>query len=830
MLGTNEPVVTLEEVLNEVRDIVPPVWPLADYVAVNPFFGLSQQKFLKARQTLSHVRDCDLLMSREYFRSEWAQGRFTRDGIAAAHAECVREYPRWFAGFEPAEVFEWLEQGDNPRRTDEPRFRTVAEAVDQRLNSNWSSHIINDISRHCSAHFDQGQAPWPSPWKDLPLYSAWRMAAGIGRRMDMLGLNGFRSYVRRLPGSPQHAIQQALTELEIPRSHWRNFLLCELFSVAGWASFARYQDRRTGVTAPHDSDLVALLAIRLTYDVMLAKSVGIPWPLALWPADTDVVGGVAVSPVPATDVLARYTLQVAAEATYRQELLRQLAVQPSAAIPVNRKTLQIVFCIDVRSEVMRRRLEETSDSIETFGFAGFFGLPLEFVPLGASSGTAQCPVLLQPSFRVSETLSGVDENQLDQIRRRRQRIRHGRKLWKSFQGSAVSCFSFVETCGLKYIGKLLTDSLGWTRPAAPADRDGIPAAVNPDLAMDVFEVDVSGELLTKQCDLAENMLRNLGLIDGFARIVALCGHTSDVANNPYKAALDCGACGGHSGEPNARLAAKMLNRAAVREKLAQRGISIPADTWFVAAVHHTTTDEVRFCDVAEIPQSHAADFEAVLQWTEAAGRRAGQERCPRLNSARPTDLVRRSRDWAELRPEWGLAGNAAFVIAPRSRTRGLNLNGRVFLHSYDQRRDSEGKVLELILTAPMIVTNWINLQYYASTVDPVAFGSGNKAIHNVVGQFGVHQGNGGDLMTGLPWQCVHDGRKYQHEPLRLLVVVEAPREQVDRVLRKHSIIRELAANGWLTLMTLDDGRSYRWSSAGAWTADHSGAPVGASQG
>ena len=199
---------------------------------------------------------------------------------------------------------------------------------------------------------------------------------------------------------------------------------------------------------------------------------------------------------------------------------------------------------------------------------------------------------------------------------------------------------------------------------------------------------------------------------------------------------------------------------------------IPADTWFVPAVHITTTDEVRFLDTASLPTTHAAAFADVERLMAAAGAATRLERSWRLGAAKPSllqldppsadevadraeaDVLRRSRDWSEVRPGWGLAGNAAFIVATRYRTIGLDLEGRTFMHSYDHSRDPEGTVLELIMTAPMIVASWINLQYYASAVDNRSFGSGNKLIHNVTGQLGVLLGNGGDLMTGLPWQAV----------------------------------------------------------------------------
>jgi uncharacterized protein YbcC (UPF0753/DUF2309 family) len=310
-----------------------------------------------------------------------------------------------------------------------------------------------------------------------------------------------------------------------------------------------------------------------------------------------------------------------------------------------------------------------------------------------------------------------------------------------------------------------------------------------------------------------------------------------MVNNPYRAGYDCGACGGHSGESNARVAAAILNDPAVRQGLAARGIVIPADTWFVPAVHVTTTDEIRFLDTAGMPEAHAAIFPVVERWMATAGAATRQERSHRLGAQVPAlesidpitaakamalaeaDVLRRSHDWSEVRPEWGLAGNAAFIIAPRSRSAGLDLGGRSFMHSYDHSRDPEGSVLELIMTAPMIVTSWINLQYYASAVDNRAFGSGNKLIHNVTGQLGVLLGNGGDLMTGLPWQAVSNGRELVHEPLRLTVVIEASRTVVQRVIEKHRMVADLLENGWLTLLVREGDEFHRWTADGQWLAE-----------
>jgi uncharacterized protein YbcC (UPF0753/DUF2309 family) len=812
----------LPQVLADIQAIIPPLWPLKDYVAVNPFLGMSQHAFLAARQDLCEVRDCDLLPSGGYFHSLLQQGVLAHADIEQARRQCVQEYPDLYADLDLATIMQWVDGLESPRLAGERRFHTVSEVVDRWQGSSWTSHMVNDITRHCAAQFDEGQASWSSPWKALPLYAAWREAAQLSHRMDMLGLKGFRRLVAQLPERPVDAIAELLGRLGIPTNCWRSFLLCEMFSVAGWASFVKYRVREAEYAGRHDEDLIGLLAIRLAYDVALAQvqAGDAPSPLDLCPAEDsslDLLPGERLSPPP--HVLARYTLQVAAEIAYRRKLCAALtATREGTQRASARKTLQMIFCIDVRSEVMRRHLESISEAIETCGFAGFFGMPLEYVSLDGAQRAAQCPVLLQPSFQVRQNLLGASPAAQGRAVNKRRTLRTGRKLWKSFQSSAISCFSFVESLGLLYFGKLLTDSLRLTRPVAAAEQDGVPLACTTPLGPDVHVSGSEGLSSEQKVQLAAGMLRNLGLTAGFARIVAVCGHAAEVVNNPYQAGLDCGACGGHSGEPNARVAAALLNDRQVRAGLAGCGIHIPEDTWFVPAVHNTTTDEIRFFDTGELPATHRAEFAQVQAWVLEAGAHCRLERSARLGNSPAEDLLRRSRDWSEVRPEWGLAGNAAFIVAPRSRTAGLNLGGRTFLHNYEYAADPELKTLELIMTAPMIVTSWINLQYYASAVDNRAFGSGNKVIHNVIGQVGVVQGNGGDLMTGLPWQSVHDGERFQHEPLRLLVVIEAPRHAVQRIIQQHSVVRELVSNGWVSLVVLEDHCCYRWAE-GRWQAE-----------
>jgi len=215
-----------------------------------------------------------------------------------------------------------------------------------------------------------------------------------------------------------------------------------------------------------------------------------------------------------------------------------------------------------------------------------------------------------------------------------------------------------------------------------------------------------------------------------------------------------------------------------------------------------------------LPDTHRLDIEDLQAALCTAAKSARRERAASLglDGTAPNfdkQVHARSRDWAQVRPEWGLAGNAAFIAAPRCRTKTAELQGRVFLHNYDHDADVDDSTLELIMVAPMVVANWINLQYYASTVNNPIFGSGNKVTHNVVGTLGVCQGNSGDLQVGLPFQSVHDGKKWMHEPLRLHVFIEAPRARIAAVLAKHENVRQLVDNGWLLLFAIEEeGGSY----------------------
>ncbi len=797
---------------------IAPLWPLKHFVAVNPFLGLTGTSFVDAAHTMAQAAGARLTMPRSFYLDAISDGRITDADLTEALADVrhVEDLPR--------DVLSLKTAAGTAATSTAPVLPTVADAAATVTDKDWSALATDRVSAWASSWFDKGQAAWTSPRPEPSLFAAWRAEAGIDRTPEVMGLAGFRRTIVGLPDSVDEAVVEAVSRLGLPGDGLERYFHRLLMTVGGWASYARYQVWESELYGGTDSTLSELLAVRLAWDLAILEAHhshrGV---IEAWQrACTAIATGTDPEPALAIDCV----LQSAYERAWQRQTIARLAAPMPERSP-ERMAVQAAFCIDVRSEVFRRALESMSPKVETIGFAGFFGFPIEYVPLGQTHGGAQCPVLLTPKFTVCEAVKAANEDEETEILGLRLMRRRAGKAWKSFKLAAVSSFAFVETMGWTYLGKLATDGLGLTRTVPHPSADGIDSAVaarlGPQLAAHEHAGRITGFTDETRVDMAEAVLKAMSMTSGFARLVLLAGHGSTTVNNPHATGLDCGACGGHTGEANARVAAAILNDRAVAIGLRSRGIELPEDTVFLGGLHDTTTDEVAIFDEDTIPASHSDELARLKQWLWSAAGAARAERAALLNlrDGQSTDaqVVARSRDWSQVRPEWGLAGCAAFVAAPRSRTAGLDFGGRSFLHSYHWRQDEGFGVLELIMTAPMVVASWISLQYYGSTVDNRVFGCGNKVLHNVVGTLGVLEGNGGDLRVGLPWQSVHDGKRLIHEPLRLSVFIEAPIAAMNDVIAKHAGVRQLVDNGWLYLFALDDtgAVSHRYNGGLEWT-------------
>ena len=749
---------------------IPPAWPLASNVAVNPFLGQSGEGLATTAARLTRVAGTRVTMPRRWYQERIVSGAISDADLGAALAASP-------ARSKIGDVAALKVAAAQPDAAIAP-LPTIADLACHVSGIDWPGVITERFGQWAAGFFDQGQALWVAP-HGPGAYAAWRAVATRDLTPEIVGLAGFAAHVAAAPPTAEVAIARAVARLGIIPAARETLFHSLLMTLGGWAHVARYKLWMAELDGASDTTLTELLAIRLVWEEALygryATRIDGAW--------QDVIAQHA-APVAATD--AQVVDAILQEASERAAL-RELADRLSAQAPLTgseRPAIQAAFCIDVRSEVFRRALEGVDPNIRTIGFAGFFGLTASHRRFASDVDELRLPVLLTPGVHSHAGTAADTEADLSSRTRAR-----GARAWGRFKLAAVSSFAFVEANGPVYIAKLVRDALGLVAHPAPDDP-----APRFDPALD----------LEARVAAAATILRAMSLTKGFARLVLLAGHAANIVNNPHASALHCGACGGYSGEVNARLLASVLNDASVRIGLAEAGIAVPEDTRFVAGLHDTTTDHVTLYDVGDVVGTHTADFAQLRRALAAAGTVARGERALRLSHADGGEaLIRRSRDWAEVRPEWGLAGCQAFVAAPRSRTEGKPLDGRAFLHDYDWTADEGFGVLELILTAPVVVASWISLQYYGSTVAPETFGAGNKLLHNVTGGLGVVEGNGGNLRVGLPWQSVHDGKGYAHEPLRLSVCIEAPIAAINDVLERHAGVRALFDNRWLHLFTLD---------------------------
>jgi len=781
---------------------IAPTWPLDQFIAVNPYWGFLSEPIRTVAERIESYSGSRMVMPRAFYREQWNAG-----SLRAEHLQEALE--RSELRISMTELLLHLE-GESPIAPRVPLFTSIADSERNLVHGmSISDFVTHNVSQHCASYFDDCQSSWGTQRK-ISLYQSWLQHAQTDRSPWLLmGIHKWRYYANSLPDEPLALIDAALQLLPVPPDERTDYLTALLMSLNGWASWCAYERWQANLVQKDDDHIVQLLAIRLAWEQFAFEYLLNSQASPSWDTGWEMVRDRWKSSYAHLSV--DWIFQEAIEISYQSQLCQSLKSDLSGSHfkPPRTPDVQAVFCIDVRSEVFRRALEGCSDSIQTLGFAGFFGLPISYSPLGTSGQRPQLPGLLAPKLCVTDTTGSEEADQLS-ITKRRQNLGLT-SVWKDFRSSSTSTFTFVESCGLFYAGSLLKRTVNKGTLNVGAGIPGPEGHSSPRLC---FTHQEGGDAPTVESlvDLVAGILRNMSLTSGFARIVLLTGHGSQTANNPHAAGLDCGACGGQTGEVNARVLAGLLNDPTIRIGLRTHGIEIPDTTHFLPALHNTTTDEITIFDATLLPNSHKSDLTRLVDWLQRAGHRARTERAEELGlkthaACSPATLLDqfqiRSRDWSQVRPEWGLANNAAFLIAPRTRSRGNDMEGRVFLHEYQSCNDPNGSVLEAIMTAPMLVTNWINMQYYASTVDNRLYGSGNKVLHNVVGgRLGVFEGNGGDLRIGLPLQSLHDGYNLCHIPLRLSVFIEAPQSSIGAIIQKHKVVRDLVYNQWIHLFQI----------------------------
>jgi len=714
-----------------------------------------------------------------------------------------------------------------------------------------------ELVRLGAGFLDQGQAHTVLPARERGFLGAVAALYAAGAPAPRACRGVERDMARVAAGTldARGAIDESLAALGVGGDAVEPWLLATALALPGWTGmFARLERHPEDHADGPPARLVEFVAVRLLLErhavarsaavsghphawpalaALAPLSRPVPAPVAasrLWhlsvtaewtPAQvtaltTEELGAVWTACAACGDTPRRKAFQAAYERTYRRTVLDAIAVRRSMppSDPPGRARAQFVFCIDEREESIRRALEEQDPAFVTYGAAGFFGVAIDYQGLYDREPAAYCPVVVTPGHEVHEqpVYTALSWHAL------RKSLRDAWLGW--IRRSAAASRTLTGGAGLSFLLGPIVGLKTLARVAAPraslrlSDRVKQALAPRPSTRLSTVRLETSadgdrgrplGFSLDDAVDRVTATLVNLGLTRGFAPVVVVLGHGSTSLNNPHESAHDCGACGGRRGGANARLFADMANRPDVRAGLRARGIEVPADTWFVGALHDTADDSVRFYDLDALPPALAPAFDVASAALGRARQDNARERCRRFDDA-PLGLTpraalahveARSAHLAQPRPEYGHCTNALCYVGRRALTRGLHLDRRAFLVSYDPEADPEVKVLERILAAVGPVGAGISLEYYFSAVDNERFGCGTKLPHNVTGLIGVMNGHQGDLRTGLPWQMVE-----LHEPMRLLLVVDASPEALLTVASRQPEVAELVVGGWVQLVSM----------------------------
>lgn len=691
--------------------------------------------------------------------------------------------------------------------------------LNQRLN--------HQMIKWCKLFLDRFQAIYQMPYREEGLFGAWRKMS----RIDPALKKSERMRLAELPDDAEEALLHGLTSLGIEKTNWVEYLEAHLLELPGWAGMVKWQSQQEEA---HHHLLLEYLAIRLSLEwAMIAPLLPLS-PVKMTNKD-DLCRALSamihygnmsqtrwekLTPHELTNQLIFYDYfiriernhlwQETWEDTYEAKIKQ--AITSNKNVQTKEPDAQFLFCIDVRSEPIRRQLEQEGP-YETYGSAGFFGLPIRIREFESDQTHASCPAIVAPLHEIAEV---ADPNQMTKYLFRKNIWKLTNETFKKMKQNFLACLYLPEMSGLwlglnSFVRSISPLKAGWLFHQAKEHKKKPVTHFTVDRSNDIGRSGLTvGFSQEEKVRYVKQLLISIGLTESFAPLVVVCGHESASENNPYASSLDCGACGGRAGAFNARLFATLCNLPEVREELNREGVHIPDETVFVAAEHITTTDEIRWLEVPSLSGKSQIAFERLEKVLPNMRKKAGAERSEQLTGlGKPLrnielDLQRRAVDWSEIRPEWGLAGNAAFFIGNRERTKHCNLEGRVFLHSYDWEQDQAGTVLNDIINGPVTVGQWINLQYYASTVDPHYYGSGNKATQTVTAGIGMMHGNSSDLMIGLPLQSIaaSDTRLF-HSPLRLLLIIEAPESVIELLLSTNHVFKQKVKNGWIRLSSLD---------------------------
>lgn len=770
--------------IHELKHYLPSQQALKDFIHHNSLHAFQHMKFYDAVFKATSIFGFQAHLQLSEFREMYQTGRIRKDILDRV----IRNKKGKTA------VETWKE------KMLKQEYDTVVHPRIGRLRKYWKQAYRIDLDnrvhpllfRILCAYLDQGIAV-----EGLPVVN--RTFTGSIRELEhKSSVSFFKTKAARqkfLTGN--YSTTELLQRIVGKEEYFDQYLFDQQFAHHGWSGFASaVEDNPQTLLDRRNISLKELVEFELLLELdILDHTLGKDWkPLS------DVVREPALdllADVPRTEFSQVIELwQDAFEWSYYDSVLKGISIAKPRSV-TKQKTFQAIFCIDEREDSIRRHIEAVDRNCETFGAPGFFGVEFYFQQEGSKFYDKLCPAPVTPKYLIKEFESRMP--------------RRGEPLYTKHTHGFFTGFFLSMTYGFWALGKKL--QMMFSPKMSPAisnayghmDRQSRLTIENKS-PKDIENGLQIGYTLEEMTVRAEGFLRGIGMIKDFAPIVYIVAHGSSSANNPHHGAHDCGACSGRPGATNARVQAYILNHPKVREVLASKGIHIPDTTQFIGSMHDTAADVIGYYDEDILSKENIAghtenrlNFETALNLNakERSRRFASIDTRQRLEQVRKA-IHDRSVSLFEPRPELGHGTNTLAIIGRRQVTKGLFLDRRAFLNSYDPTTDPDGSILTAVMRPIGLVCGGINLEYYFSRVDNIKMGAGTKLPHNVMGLFGVANSSDGDLRPGLPWQMIE-----VHDPVRLLVIVEHRPEIVLKAIQSSDEVFEWYKNEWVHIIALD---------------------------
>jgi len=777
-------------VIHELKHYLPAQQALKDFIHHNSLHAFQHMKFYDGIFKAAKIFGFQVHLQLPEYRELYKSGRIRADILEKVIA------------IKKNSVAEWKEKllHKEYETINQPRIGQLRRFWKENYHIDLDNKVHPLLFRILCAFLDQGIAVANIPFVNKNFTDS----------IKELEQNSFVSFfktktIRQKFLSGNYSITELLKAIVGREEYFEQYLFDQHFAHHGWSGFiSAVEDNPQTLLDPKKITLKELIEFELLMELdALNFNLGNNWqPLAK---------NINVAPVNLFEDVAKTEFaevielwQDAFEWSYYDSVLKGIQLSNQKKEPVNNqspagneRSLQAIFCIDEREDSIRRHIEAVDKKAETFGAPGFFGVEFYFQQEGSKFYDKLCPAPVTPKYLIKESEARSTTRKDEPIY-----SKHTHGFLTGFALSITFGFwAFVKTVLNLFKPKM---SPAISNAYGHMDMQSVLTIENKSIA-DVENGLQIGYTLDEMVARAEGFLRGMGLVKNFAPIVYIVAHGSSSANNPHHGAHDCGACSGRPGATNARVQASILNHKKVREILAVKGIIIPEVTQFIGSMHDTAADVIGYYDEHVLNSENAKAHLINKQNFETALNLNAKERSRRfssINTKQELEQVRkaihnRSVSLFEPRPELGHGTNTLAIIGRRQTTKGLFLDRRAFLNSYDYTTDADGTILTAVMRPIGLVCGGINLEYYFSRVDNIKMGAGTKLPHNVMGLFGVANSSDGDLRPGLPWQMIE-----VHDPVRLLVIVEHKPEIVLKAIQSSPEVFEWYNNEWVHIMAL----------------------------